>query len=274
MLLGLDYESNRQLAINDHEFAPHIPLLIQCGRYTIKTISSRRELHEVFQFRHEVFYEELMAKGQKGMDYDYLDEECDHLIIIDDSKGKIIANYRLLSSRFCSQFYSENEFNISKFLRLPGHKLEMGRACVHKDYRKGPVVHLLWRGVAEYLKRTETEYLFGCASLRYLDSLQVAVVCEYLERNNHISKDYGIRLLEGLEIPGLSRKKEFVSRSWGVFLEDKVNELMNPLFRSYLKVGSVLFENPAWDKKLKSVDFFTVLKIKEMNPAFARRYGL
>jgi putative hemolysin len=126
----------------------------------------------------------------------------------------------------------------------------------------------------EYLKMTESAYLFGCASLRSLSALQVAVLCEYFERNAFLGKDFGVQLKEDFAIPGLARNREFVSRSWGVFLEEKIMELMSPLFRSYLKIGSLLFENPAWDKKLKSVDFFTVLKISDMNSAFSRRYGL
>ena len=274
MFLGYNQDHFLDQHQYDNDFEPHVPLNIKCGRYSIRTISTREELKQVFQFRHEVFYEELLNQDIKGIDSDDLDEDCDHLIILDDTKEKIVANYRLLSTRFCDRFYSENEFQISEFLKLSGHKLEMGRACVHKDYRSGPVMHLLWRGVAEYIKLTNTEYLFGCASLRSLEALQVAVVCEQLKRDGYLSDRFGIKLRPEVEVPGLVRNIEFVSRSWGVLLEDKMDDLINPLFKSYLKLGAKLYSKPAWDRKLESIDFLTVLKLDEMTPAFAKRYGL
>ncbi len=48
-------------------------------------------------------------------------------------------------------FYSENEFDLSAIKKLPGGKLELGRSCVHKEYRQGNMVSLLWAGIAKLL---------------------------------------------------------------------------------------------------------------------------
>ena len=76
MFLGYNQDHFLDQHQYDNDFEPHVPLNIKCGRYSIRTISTREELKQVFQFRHEVFYEELLNQDIKGIDSDDLDEDC------------------------------------------------------------------------------------------------------------------------------------------------------------------------------------------------------
>ncbi|WP_305808551.1 GNAT family N-acetyltransferase, partial [Staphylococcus epidermidis] len=93
------------------------------------------------------------------------------LIIIDRKSRRIVGTYRMISSKFSAHFYSQGEFKLDGVLALPGNKLELGRACIHPDFRTGAIINLLWKGIADYIRKTDTEYLFGCASVHTVDAV-------------------------------------------------------------------------------------------------------
>ena len=43
--------------------------------------------------------------------------------------------------------------------------LELGRSCVHAEYRTRGTLQLLWRGIAAYVFKHRIDLMFGCASL-------------------------------------------------------------------------------------------------------------
>ena len=43
--------------------------------------------------------------------------------------------------------------------------VEVGRSCVHPDYRSGAVISLLWAELTRYMLQQGHEYLVGCASI-------------------------------------------------------------------------------------------------------------
>jgi putative hemolysin len=47
--------------------------------------------------------------------------------------------------------------------------VEVGRSCIHPDYRRGGVITLLWAGLARYMLTAGFEYLMGCASISLAD---------------------------------------------------------------------------------------------------------
>ena len=52
------------------------------------------------------------------------------------------------------------------FTKILNHRiLEIGRTCVHPDYRSGAAITVLWSALAEYLLAEDFSYLIGCASI-------------------------------------------------------------------------------------------------------------
>ena len=51
--------------------------------------------------------------------------------------GDAVGTYRLIHSHYSTKFYSQNEFDLTRFLQIDGVKLEMGRACTHAQFRNG-----------------------------------------------------------------------------------------------------------------------------------------
>ena len=120
------------------------------------------------KLRFEVFNlelsEGLQSSYQTGLDMDEYDDYCDHIIVMDTTKDVVVGTYRLLPGYRAENgigYYSESEFEMFNLRRLSGNKLELGRACVHRDYRGSAVLNLMWAGIAQYIENYDINYLFG-----------------------------------------------------------------------------------------------------------------
>jgi putative hemolysin len=90
----------------------------------------------------------------RGVDEDRFDAHCDHLIVRDRESGDVVGTYRILSPRGAEAaggYYSEQEFDLARLHHLRPGLVEIGRSCIHADYRTGPVMMLLWGGLARYM---------------------------------------------------------------------------------------------------------------------------
>ena len=243
-------------------YSPNVSLLIDTEKYQLKTASHVEELINVFRLRYQNFLEAV--KGDEATyDLDEFDHLCDHLVIIDKSTQEIIGTYRILCSDFTSKFYSATEFKIDEFLKIPGKKIELGRACIDPHYRNGQVIDLLWKGIAEYHYATGAKYMFGCSSVK-TQSPQVALgIYNYLEARGNALREYNIEPLPKF-------KMDFSGCTQESAIE--VKNFIPGLLRSYLTAGAKIIGEGAIDRDFECVDFFTLINIEEISPLFKKRY--
>jgi len=257
-----------------HKFQTKIQLMIDLGPYIIKTAESRKELIESFKLRDEVFNQEFRGIYDLGLDFDRYDYFSDHLIIVHKESNKIIGTYRMICSKFSSESYTGLEFDISKLRLHEGPYLELGRACIKKEYRKGSVISLLWRGIAEYMNLCGANLLFGCSSLKINDPREAALVYKYLLDAGHISTEF-------LCLP----TKTFTMNdfdSWYSFFRNGLNEnqsseaqgLIPSLLKSYLKLGAKVACEPAFDEDFDCIDMLTILKKENLSIPLAQKFQL
>jgi len=243
------------------------------GSYLIKTVTNGDELEECLKLRFEVFHREYMNKKRNhGVDIDRLDESCDHLMIYDQKLKQTIGTYRLNSSLFGDTFYSAGEFNLGKILELPGNKLELGRACIHRDYRTGVVIALLWRGIAEYIQRTETKVLFGCSSVKTMEPLQIGLITKYLGDIGALGQEYEVTPTKKFRVKQLERVLEYIDTHPHEYSPAAVKEQLPALFQSYLRMNARICGEPALDREFHCIDFLTVIKMNELNSAHKEKY--
>jgi putative hemolysin len=236
------------------KFLQKVPINIENVRYLVKTISTNKEFKEVLKLRYEIFYEELMKKKKiLKIDKDKFDANCDHLVIIDRPTNKIVGTYRLNCSLFNKKYYSSTEFNIKTILDTDGVKVELGRACIKQEHRKNSVIVLLWRGIVEYSKVVNAKCLFGVSSVKDLSEQKIVEMYKYF-RLNHYSKE-SLRVIpkKKFKIENLTEK------SLVDYNEEQIEEQVPNLIKFYLKAGSKICGEPAYDKKMKCYDFFTLL---------------
>ncbi len=256
-----------------HQFRPKVEIYSDRGPYILKTVSSSAELIEALKLRYQVFHVEMIGKNKtRGIDVDQFDFLCDHLIIIDKKSQKIVGTYRLNCSLFSQKFYSENEFNLKNIFSLPGIKLELGRACIHKDFRKGMVINLLWRGIAEYMSKTNSEILFGCASIKTTQPRQAALLYHRFANEQRFQNHLLCPPTRQFTMPLLDLWIHSMQRPLTDAENLEVDEMIPPLCRAYLKIGAFLGGEPAYDPEFKCIDFLTILHRENLNKALWRKY--
>jgi len=248
-------------------YNPTYDIEVDTKLYRLETAKTMNDLLEVFELRHRIFLEDTGAasKDSDGFDVDDYDSLCDHIVIRSKENNRIVGTYRVISSLHCDEFYSQSEFDLDEFLNRKGHKLELGRACIHHGHRNGAVIDLLWKGIAEYIKLTGSRYLFGCSSLKITDPADAKAVFNYLEENQQRLDQYSITPLSDY-------KMDFESVDASLMDSKDVKGLIPPLLRSYFTAGAKVFGEPALDKAFKCIDFFTILDMDNLTSGYKRRY--
>lgn len=165
--------------------------------FELRLAASAEDLRAAQALRYLVFVQELGANGPmvdhaQGLEIDAFDAIFDHLLLIDPQRAArgqngVVGVYRLLRSAALAEngrFYAEEEFDLTP-LRASGRRLmELGRSCVHPDYRGGSAMLHLWNGLADYVLRHEVEVMFGPASLHGTDLGALAQPLSYLHHNH------------------------------------------------------------------------------------------
>jgi putative hemolysin len=212
------------------------------------------------RLRHRVFAEELGARlpsADRGLDEDRFDAYCEHLVVRDVVSGETVGTYRLLSSDGAARaggFYSETEFHLARILALPG-LVEIGRACVHADYRHGAVIAFLWSALARYIESAGFEHVMGCASIPGPDDDGLAAASLYRRlAPEHLSPP-ALRVLPHRGLP-LER------------LTEDVDATVPTLLRGYLRMGAYVCGPPAWDDDFRCADLFVLLPIARMRQRY------
>lgn len=251
---------------------PRVEVLIETAQFTVETISNPSDLREIFRLRYDVFFREFAGRGDRfslmPYDLDLHDFACDHLAVREKETGKLVATYRLLFQEEgeSKSFYTETEFDLTEFREVRGNKLELGRACVHKDFRSGTVISLLWKGLCQYAKKTNTRYMFGCSSLCRMEFASLPYILEQLNKREC--------LVTGVSVPV---KRDYNLKSYPqLLLPKEISETaksMPSLMNMYLLAGAKMGAEFAYDEEMDCLDFFTVLDFTRLPPSFERRFA-
>lgn len=252
----------------------HLPSVKVHGRqFAVRTLRTDQDIRSALFLRFSAFQVEMadLPERDDGIDFDEFDEGASHLGVFDNASGEMIATCRLICSAYTRKFYSEQEFHCDELLSGPCVKLEIGRVCVRKDFRNSIVMGVLWRGIAEFIKASESEILFGCGSIFTTDPKEAAILYTYF-------KETGKLLDEEVAQP----KGKYRSVEFNEFVKNTTRKLTDrektfsanlipPLCRSYFEMGCRIAGPPAFDHDLKCIDFLTILDLEELSPRVRRR---
>lgn len=241
--------------------------------YRVKTVETDAELKQVLALRRSVFHYEFAGKWiSLKSDKDSFDEQADHLAIIDQRSGKVVGVYRLIADQATRHYYSATEFDINPLLDRPGNMLELSRACIHKDYRNGVIITLLWRGIAEYSKQADTDFLFGLSSVSTTDPAAIAAVCRYFRGKGLIDDTlalaprpkYAIQDFDALmrRPPAMDAEQE----------AQETAKLVPSLVKTYIKAGAKVCWQPVIDRDFNCTDWLTILDMRKLTSAYDRKY--
>lgn len=148
-------------------------------QFELRLARDEDDIRAAQRLRYAVFVEELGGTGPlvdhaSRLERDEYDPFYDHLLLIDRGRpgAPVVGLYRLLRddrAAALGRYYSENEYDLD-VLRGSGRRLmELGRSCLHRDYRGGTAMMHLWNGLAAYVARHGVEVMFGTASFHGTD---------------------------------------------------------------------------------------------------------
>lgn len=248
-----------------HKFTPKFFFEIEVGSYMLKTAQTVEELKAAFTLRHQVFFNSAHKGEGRLYDIDQFDALCDHLIIVEKTSKKVVGTYRMNNSIVAKDFYSSTEFNLERIVDGNRNCVELGRACIDHEHRKGTVISLLWRGIYTYMKSVEADLLFGCSSIKKMNSRQAALLLRYFETNNMIDTVYKTNPQYVFKVPLF---EEYLEHYQSELTEEQTAEaqsLIPSLLKSYLKYGAKVAGEPAWDTEMTCVDFLTVMRVENLS---------
>lgn len=231
---------------------------------SVRLAATPEQVLEAQRLRFKVFAEEmgaLLPGRHQGLDRDIFDPYCEHLLVREEDTGEVVGTYRILTSAQAKKiggYYSEDEFDLTRFGPLRDRLLEVGRSCVHPDFRNGATIALLWSGLAQFIRSGNYEYVMGCASIGMADGGHAAA-----SLYNSVSRT-ALSPIEYRVFPRCALPLEA--------LEQDRESLVPPLIKGYLRLGAYVCGAPAWDPDFNTADLLMLLPISNLNERYARHF--
>jgi putative hemolysin len=233
--------------------------------FRVGTAQTLEDVIECQRLRYLVFNcelgEGLDSSARTGLDRDRFDFICDHLMVRDSATGKLAGTYRMQSgyrARGNLGYYGEEFFDFGPFEEIRGEVLELGRACVHREYRNTHVLHMLWKRIARYALSCRARYLIGCSSLSSQNEDEGMAL-------------YGILKGKYLVAP-LLRTNPVESRKCKSSGAPEALPGPPRLFRAYLDISARICGPPAIDREFKTIDFLTLVDLQALPDRVRTRF--
>lgn len=251
---------------------------IKSEKFEVRLAKTEAEVVAAQKLRYQIFFledgakpSEQMAKEQR--DFDEFDTYCDHLIAIDRTAGNnpedyVIGTYRLLrkdGAKKLGKWYTQAEFDVEKFNNYNGEVLELGRACVKKEFRTKIVMSMLWNGLAAYMFDFDVKLMFGCGSFLGTDVEASKEALSYLYYNHIASGDLEIsaRTKNAVPYPVIPREE----------IEEKRAFMALPtMIKGYLRVGCKVSKSIFVDYNFNTFDVCVIFETKNLKQSYLEHY--
>lgn len=239
---------------------------VEQPRFAVSVAANSAEIEEALRLRWQVFVEEQGASPDAvspvGLETDRFDAHCHHLVVRDLETDMVVGTYRVLMAAQARQlggFYTEQEFDLCALAAHRQHIVEIGRSCVHADYRSGVVIAMLWTGLAGLILGTDARFLIGCASISLRDGGREAasIYCK-LAGERMSAPDYRMTPRTPLQLDSM-------------VLDDTVKP--PPLIKGYLRAGAEIAGPPAVDVAFGTADLPMLLMLDRLAPRYARHFA-
>ena len=218
---------------------------------------------EAKKLRYRIFAGELGANlptRTPGVDQDIYDPYCEHLVVRDENTNAVVGTYRILSpekARKIGSYYAESEFDLTRLLNLRPRMVEIGRSCVHPDYRTGATIALLWAGLARYMRENRHDYLIGCASISMADGGHGAA--SLFGRLGEYMAPLEYRVFPRCPLPLEA-------------LRSDAPAAVPPLIKGYLRAGAYICGEPAWDPDFNTADLPILMPMAQLDSRYAKHF--
>ena len=246
--------------------APAAP--VERAALTVSWAKHADEIRQAQRLRFRVFADEMGARLNTtvpGHDVDLFDNYCEHLLVRDQVTREVVGTYRLLTPAQAIRVgstYSDTEFDLTRLRSLRERMVELGRSCVHPDYRHGGVIMTLWGALAEFMVRNKLDTMIGCASIPML-------------HNGIVSGDVAASIWQQLKATHLAPIEHHVRPRLPLPVErlNSALEVEPPaLIKGYLRLGAKVLGAPAWDPDFNTADLPMMMRIQDLPSRYRKHF--
>jgi len=246
--------------------APAAP--VERAALTVSWAQHADEIRQAQRLRFRVFADEMGARLNTtvpGHDVDLFDNYCEHLLVRDQVTREVVGTYRLLTPAQATRVgstYSDTEFDLTRLRSLRERMVELGRSCVHPDYRHGGVIMTLWGALAEFMVRNKLDTMIGCASIPML-------------HNGIVSGDVAASIWQQLKATHLAPIEHHVRPRLPLPVErlNSALEVEPPaLIKGYLRLGAKVLGAPAWDPDFNTADLPMMMRIQDLPSRYRKHF--
>ena len=240
-------------------------------KFRVKLAQTEDELRAAQRLRYDVFVAELGGSGdmvdhEARLERDAFDPFFDHLILYDDalingSAPTVVGVYRLLPQEGASRmgrYYSEDEYDLTPLRQSGRRLLELGRSCLHADYRSGMGMYVLWQALANYVIERNIEILFGVASFHGTNIEEIAAPLSILYHRYLAPTELRVHAQ-----PHSAQTMNLISEAE---LDRKAAMLALPaLIKAYIRLGGVVGGDAFVDHRFNTTDVCLIIDTAKMN---------
>ncbi|SLN29064.1 hypothetical protein ROJ8625_01236 [Roseivivax jejudonensis] len=231
------------------------------GRYRVRVAESAADIAAAQRLRH------LCFRGRDdGLDRDRFDPLCVHVLVEERAGERLVGCFRLLPLAGGSEIgrsYAAQFYNLAGLETFDGPMLELGRFCIHPEVRDADVLRVAWGAMTDYVDRSGTQMLFGCASFAGTD-WRAHLDAFAMLRARHLGP---VRWLPKIKAPTVVRFAQRLRRAPDA---KKATLGMPPLLRTYLMMGGWVSDHAVVDPDLNTLHVFTGVEIGRIPPARKR----
>ena len=244
-----------------------VGMTFSAPQFVARLARDMAEVRAAQRLRYDVFVAELGADGpmvdhENRLECDGYDAHFDHLLLFDQARGnQVVGVYRLMTGEAAEAgigFYSAEEYDLYPLLSSGRRLLELGRSCLHRDYRGTDAMFRLWTALGDYVLEREIEILFGVASFHGADLEALAAPLAYLHHHHLAPSNLRVR----------ARAEHFqrmdLMPRWRI--DRKMAMRATPaLIKAYLRLGGFIGEGAFRDRAFNTTDICVVMDTDRMN---------
>lgn len=242
-------------------------LNLRKGRYVARFAKGAEDIRAAQELRHQTFIAATGAAPRAGgRDADAFDDLCTHVLVEEIRTGRLVCCFRLLPLTGGTEIgssYSAQYYELSALESFDGPMVEMGRFCIHPDYKDPDILRVAWGAMTKFVDDEGVEMLFGCSSFHgtetedYLDAFAML-------KERHLAPK---RWLPKVKAPNVFRFARRLRRKPDA---KRAMLTMPPLLRTYLVMGGWVSDHAVVDRDLNTLHVFTGLEIRAIPPARQR----
>lgn len=240
-------------------------------RFEVSWAQQAADVLEAQRLRYQVFAVEMGSQlsppegSPPGHDVDRFDAFCEHLLVRavgpSGQPGELVGTYRVLmpdAARRAGGLYTDTEFDLHPVRPLLGTAVELGRSCVHPQWRSGGVVLALWGALGQFMLANGLDTMIGCASIGMRDGGHSAASLWARLRQTHLAAPEW-RVTPRLALP--------VDK-----LRQDLEADMPALIKGYLRCGAKVLGPPAWDPDFRTADLPLLMRLADLPPRYRKHF--